>query len=155
MVETEAYFGPDDPASHAFRGPTPRSKIMWERPGTAYVYFCYGMHYLFNVVTEAHGEPGAVLIRAVEPLEGIEIMKKRRGTDDIYRLCSGPARLTQAFAINLDYNGILLIPENGIYFAFDGFKAGKIVRSNRIGVPPLEGDSYRFLLANSKFMSKG
>lgn len=155
VVETEAYFGPGDPASHAHRGPTPRSRIMWEHPGTAYVYFCYGMHYLFNVVTESKGEAGAVLIRAVEPLEGIDVMKQRRQTDNLYRLCSGPARLTQAFGINLEYNGVLLSPDNGIYFASDDYKTVKIIRSHRVGVPPVEGDSFRFMLAGSKFISKG
>ncbi|GAH90627.1 unnamed protein product [marine sediment metagenome] len=75
ILETEAYYGQDDPASHAYGGKTPRSEIMFGKPGIAYVYMCYGMYYLLNVVTENEGKPGAVLIRALKPLWGIDIMK--------------------------------------------------------------------------------
>lgn len=155
IVETEAYFGTGDPASHAYRGPTPRSRIMFGPAGRAYVYFCYGMHYLFNVVTERDGTPGAVLIRAAEPIAGIGLMAERRKTDNPYLLLSGPARLTQAFDINLRHNGLKLTKENELFFVDDGFIPDRIVRTRRIGVPEIDGDNFRFLLGGSKFISKG
>ena len=94
IVEVEAYGGRDDPASHAYRGKTPRNQIMFGKPGLAYIYFTYGMHYCLNVKAEREGVPGAVLIRALEPIEGIEIMKKNRGVEKITELTSGPAKLT-------------------------------------------------------------
>ena len=81
IVETEAYYGEEDPASHAFRGRTERAKIMWGIPGTAYVYLIYGMYYLFNIVTEKKGKAGAVLLRALDPQEGIAVMKRIRKID--------------------------------------------------------------------------
>ena len=127
IVEVEAYYGIGDPASHACNGPTPRSKIMFETPGIAYVYFCYGNHYLLNAVTERFGKAGAVLIRAVEPIEGIEIMQKRRKTNDLINLTNGPGKLTKAFGITKDYNGkdltniesdifIINIPKHSDYY---------------------------------------
>src|SRR2546428_9171038 len=103
IVEVEAYRGPRDPASHAYHR-TPRSQIMWGRPGTAYVYFTYGNHYCINVVTEPEGVAGAVLLRAVEPLEGIGLMRRRRGTGDDRLLTSGPGRLTLAMGIARSHN---------------------------------------------------
>jgi DNA-3-methyladenine glycosylase len=154
IVETEAYFGSDDPASHAYKGPTPRSSIMFGPAGVAYVYFCYGMHYLFNVVTEKENIPGAVLIRAAEPLAGINIMIARRKTTDVRLLLSGPARLTKAFGINFEYNGLQLMPKNGLFFIDDEYFPVRIVRTRRIGVPKIDGDNFRFLVADSKFVSK-
>src|SRR2546428_11386459 len=103
IVEVEAYRGPKDPASHAYHR-TPRSQIMWGPPGTAYVYFTYGNHYCINVVTEPQGNAGAVLLRAVEPLEGIGLMRRRRGTGDDRLLTSGPGRLTLAMGIARSHN---------------------------------------------------
>lgn len=154
IVETEAYFGKEDPASHAYKGPTPRSAVMFGKPGRAYVYLCYGMHYLLNVVAEEEGRAGAVLIRAAEPLYGVDLMKKRRKVSDIYKLLSGPARLTQAFQIDLSYNAKTLSPENGIFLLEDEYFIDKIVRRPRIGVPELENDEYRCYVANSKFISR-
>ncbi len=105
IVEDEAYYGLNDPASHACNGVTPRSKIMFEMPGIAYVYFCYGNHYLLNVVTEKPGIPGAVLIRSVEPVSGVEKMIERRQIKDRYRLAKGPGNLTKAFGIDRNFNG--------------------------------------------------
>ncbi len=113
IVEVEAYLGEDDPASHAGRGRTPRSEIMFGPPGIAYVYLIYGMHHCLNFVTEDEGTAGAVLIRAMEPLAGRELMVRRRGlagpkTRD-RDICAGPGRLCRALGIDLNWNGISLV----------------------------------------------
>lgn len=105
IVEVEAYRGSDDPASHAHRGLTDRNRVMFEAPGHAYVYFTYGMHYCLNVTTEPAGQPGAVLLRAVQPLKGIPVMIKHRRTRDPKSIANGPAKLTQAFAITKNRTG--------------------------------------------------
>lgn len=153
VVEVEAYFGPGDPGSHARNGPTPRSVVMFGPPGHAYVYFCYGMHYMFNAVTEEEGTAGAVLVRALEPLTGLDIMADRRKTDDPLALCSGPARLTQALDIDLSHNSLPLEPEYGLYFAEDGYNVGQIGRSSRIGIPEVPGDLHRYYILESPFVS--
>ena len=101
IVEVEAYIGESDPACHAAPGPTTRNQPLYGRPGFAYVYFNYGMHWLVNAVTEAKGSPAAVLIRALEPLEGIDAMRRRRGRTGIstHDLCRGPGNLTKAMGI--------------------------------------------------------
>jgi DNA-3-methyladenine glycosylase len=104
IVETEAYVGEEDKACHARAGLTPRTEPLYGPPGMAYVYLTYGMHHLLNAVTEPEGMPAAVLVRAAEPLEGIEAMKRARGLEDERLLAAGPARLTQAFAIDLRQN---------------------------------------------------
>jgi DNA-3-methyladenine glycosylase len=104
IVETEAYHE-SEPACHAFVGVTPRTATLFGPPGRAYVYFSYGVHSLFNAVCEPEGIGAAVLIRALEPLEGIETMRERRGVEQIEDLCSGPGKLTQALGIGLEHNG--------------------------------------------------
>jgi DNA-3-methyladenine glycosylase len=104
IVETEAYCGEADSACHAYRGKTPRNAVIYGQPGHAYVYFTYGMHYLLNIVTETEGNPGAVLIRAVLPLDGIQEMEARRKRHGA-QLTNGPAKLCQAFAIDKSLNG--------------------------------------------------
>jgi DNA-3-methyladenine glycosylase len=105
IVETEAYTGQTDAASHAFRGKTKRNKYMFSEGGIAYVYFTYGNHYCVNVVVEEEGISHAVLIRALEPVDGITQMKKNRRTDNIYNLTSGPGKLSEACEIDLGLNG--------------------------------------------------
>jgi DNA-3-methyladenine glycosylase len=111
IVEAEAYIGESDPACHAAPGPTRRNAPLYGPPGRAYVYFNYGMHYLVNAVTEAEGSPAAVLIRALDPLEGVDAMRRRRatrrpggGTIDLHALCRGPGNLTRALGIDLRQN---------------------------------------------------
>jgi DNA-3-methyladenine glycosylase len=112
IVETEAYIGESDPACHAAPGPTKRNAPLYGPPGVAYVYLNYGMHYLVNAVTEGEGSPAAVLIRALEPLEGVEVMQRRRGgrrgAVDVPALCRGPGNLTKALGISLAQNRLPL-----------------------------------------------
>lgn len=154
VVETEAYYGEEDPASHAYHGKTERSKIMWERPGIAYVYFTYGMHYLFNVVADQEGRAGAVLIRAVEPLKGIKLMKKRRKVEKIKELTNGPAKLTQAFAITGKNNGADLTCGPLTIIKEEREEKFKIVSTGRIGIKNGKKAKLRFYLENSEFVSK-
>jgi DNA-3-methyladenine glycosylase len=154
IVETEAYIGEDDPASHAFGGQTRRNKIMYLQGGHAYVYFTYGMHYCFNVVTEREGFPSAVLIRAVEPIYGIELMKKFRGVEDIYNLTNGPAKFCQAFKIDKRFNGVSLLGDE-IFISRplmeEKFEVG---RSERIGIKSGLDKKWRFFIKDNPFVSK-
>ena len=104
VIEAEAYIGEDDPACHAAPGPTTRNAPLYGPPGRAYVYLNYGMHYLVNAVTEAEGSPAAVLIRALVPLEGLDLMRRRRPGVRDERLCAGPGNLTKALGIDLRHN---------------------------------------------------
>jgi DNA-3-methyladenine glycosylase len=114
IVETEAY-DRDDPASHTFRGMTARNAVMFGPAGHLYVYFTYGMHYCMNVVTERVGHGSAVLLRAAEPIEGLEAMRRDRGTDRIRDLCRGPARLAQAFGIDRSFDGVDLVRGSDVW----------------------------------------
>ena len=134
IVETEAYVGPHDPACHAagWRR-TPRNEVLYGEPGLAYVYFTYGMHWCVNVVTERGGFPAAVLLRALEPLEGLATMRRRRRSDAPELLAAGPARLTQALGIDRRLNGHPLT-EPPLWIA-----AGRPVAPRRIVVGPRIG----------------
>jgi len=155
IVETEAYRGHDDAASHAYRGPTRRNQVMFGEPGHAYVYFTYGMHYCLNVTTEPLGQPGAVLIRAVQPIKGIAEMKKRRGTEHVKDLSNGPAKLTQAFAVTKALNGHDLTPGKKLYIA-EPFAAEPvhITASARIGIKAGAEKLWRFSVRRNPFVSK-
>lgn len=151
IVETEAYHE-NDPASHSYRGETPRNRPMFGPPGYAYVYFTYGMHWCFNVVTESDGTAGAVLIRAVEPVRGIPLMIKNRHNKDIRILTNGPAKLTQAFGIDKKYNGKDLTKGPlGIYYKEE--EKFKIVRTKRIGISQAEHAMLRFYIKGNSFIS--
>lgn len=148
IIETEAYRHKDDPASHAFRRITDRNKVMFEEVGKAYIYFTYGMHYCFNIVARnSKFEAGAVLIRAVMPEKGIEIMEKNRGMKNSKKLTDGPAKLTQAFGITKRHYGLDLTV-NSELFITDGIKNhGKIISSPRIGIKNATDRLWNFKIA--------
>ena len=153
IVETEAYDGFKDPASHAHRGMTPRNEVMFGSPGHAYVYLTYGMHHCLNLVTEKKGYPAAVLIRAVEPADGIQLMKRRRGRRNLRDLTSGPAKLCQALGVDRRLNGADLLSD--IIFVEDrGEDAGRITRSGRIGVNEGKDKNWRFFIENNQCVSR-
>ena len=141
IVEVEAYIGEDDPACHAAPGPTTRNQPLYGPAGIAYVYLNYGVHYLTNIVTESDGFPAAVLLRALEPLEGISLMRRRRarGTRhrpsafDLNALCRGPGNLSKALGITLQQNG-LDVTRSAISVEDWGLPVGKRVWSPRIGI---------------------
>jgi DNA-3-methyladenine glycosylase len=137
IVEAEAYIGESDPACHAAPGPTRRNEPLYGPPGVAYVYLNYGIHYLVNAVTEGEGSPAAVLIRALEPLEGVEVMQKRRGgrrgVVDVAALCRGPGNLTKALGISLAQNRLPLT-EPPLSIEDWGLPAPDVVWGPRIGI---------------------
>lgn len=148
IVETEAYHG-DDPASHSFRGETLRNRAMFGPPARSYVYRSYGIHWCLNFVC---ADAGAVLIRAVEPRFGIDLMRERRGMDDERRLCSGPGRLAQALGIDLRLNDR---PLDRLPFEVDLAAAeAPVVTGPRIGISRAADLPWRFGLAGSPFLSK-
>src|SRR3954469_926160 len=137
IVETEAYIGEDDPACHAAPGPTTRNAPLYGPPGRAYVYLNYGIHYLVNAVTEPVGSPAAVLIRALEPVEGLDLMRKRRGVVrkrvDDHELCRGPGNLTRALGITLRENQLDLT-RSCLTIEDRGLDPSTIARGTRIGI---------------------
>lgn len=154
IVEVEAYHQDNDPAAHSFRGPTPRNQIMFGPPGHLYVYFIYGMHYCMNVVSEAEGIGAAVLIRALEPEEGVELMQERRGPKIKPRdLTNGPARACQALSINRDQDGVNLRSET--LFLEQGPPPAQIAVSTRVGITKAVELPWRFYDAGSAHVSKG
>ncbi len=154
IVEVEAYVG-NDPASHAANGMTERNKVMFEDGGIAYVYFTYGMHFCFNIVTDRKGFPAALLVRALEPLAGIEEMKRRRKTTLLRNLTNGPAKLCQALGIDRSMNGARLDGEE-LFIAYDGFAVHRkdIHSTTRIGIKNGSESEWRFYLDGNEFVSK-
>ncbi len=156
IVETEAYVGPQDLACHASRGRTARTEVMFGPAGHAYVYFIYGFYHMLNLVTERKDHPAAVLIRAVEPIADIDLMKRRREMNRLRDLASGPGKLCQAFAIDRSLNGADLC--GGVLYVEDrGEPAPKFSAAPRIGVDyagKWKDKRYRFLVRGSEFVSK-
>jgi DNA-3-methyladenine glycosylase len=151
IVEVEAYHH-TEPAAHSFHGPTPRNRVMFGPPGHLYVYRSYGIHWCMNFVCEPEGSASAVLIRALEPTEGIEAMRKRRGLDDPRMLCSGPGKVCEALGITGADNGLALdAPPFAIYARK---RAPALAVGVRIGITKAADLPWRYGEADSRFLSK-
>ncbi|HBI70777.1 MAG TPA: DNA-3-methyladenine glycosylase [Massilia sp.] len=151
IVETEAY-DREDPASHAYSGPTPRNFAMFGPPAHAYVYRSYGIHWCLNFVCMEEGHGAGVLIRAIEPLAGLDIMRERRDAEDLRLLCSGPGKLCQALNVTRDFNGrSLAAPPFELQAAPPGLE---VVAGPRIGISKAMDVPWRFGLAGSRFVSR-
>jgi len=157
IVETEAYLI-DDPASHAFRGKTTRNAVIFGPAGNAYVYFIYGMYYCVNVVTGTEGVGEAVLLRALEPIAGIELMQQRRHTSNLWQLCSGPGKLTQAMHITPQLNGSSLLAGPLKIASADHFGGSlsteEIIAVPRVGITRGKDAPLRFYLQGNRFISR-
>lgn len=160
IVETEAYRGPDDKACHAYNNKrSPKNEDMYGAPGTAYVYTCYGMYDLFNVVTAAEGVAHAVLIRGVQPLEGEQTMVARRSVQGKYQITNGPGKLGIALGIKKKWSGSNLMEQRNIWIEDRGITLNKseIVAGPRVGLTTAEecsNWSWRFQIADSNWVSK-
>ena len=154
IVETEAYEA-SDPACHAYIGKTARNEVLFGPPGHAYVYLSYGIHSLLNFVTEPEGTASAVLIRALEPTAGIELMRERRGRNEIEQLCSGPGKLTESLAVDLALNGAdLLAPPFVLEPAAGDWKAAEVLTGPRIGITKAADLPWRYSAAGSRYVSR-
>jgi DNA-3-methyladenine glycosylase len=155
IVEAEAY-GPADPASHAFRGRTARNAVMFGPPGCLYVYFTYGNHWMMNAVTGRDGAGEAVLLRAAEPLEGLDLMALHRGRDDPRLLCAGPGRLAQAFGATREHDGEDLV-RGGAFWIETGSPVpiARVARGIRVGVNVGVEEEWRFWIRGDPYVSPG
>jgi DNA-3-methyladenine glycosylase len=152
IVETEAY-PPGDPAGHHFRGPTPRIRSMYLAPGHTYVFFNYGAHFMLNVVSERAGIAAAILIRAVEPLDGIELMQRHRKTTRLLDLTRGPGRLAAAFKIDRRHDGLDLCAPGKLWLGETSHPVGQIGKSVRIGITHAAEKLLRFYERGNSFVS--
>jgi DNA-3-methyladenine glycosylase len=160
IVEVEAYLGTEDPAAHSAAGNTARTAVLFGPPGHAYVYFIYGNHYCLNVSCEPEGVAGGVLVRALEPISGVEQMAKARGIEihgpkDLVKLTSGPGRLAQAFGITRtgDNGCDLTSAKSSLWIGKDGYRARGIRVTPRIGITKAADLPLRYLLAGNAFVS--
>ena len=163
IVEVEAYLGESDPAAHAASGITPRNRVLFGPPGHAYVYFIYGQYFCLNVSCQPEGQAGCVLIRALEPLAGLEQMARARGLRakdgkiTSRKLTSGPSRLCQALGVTRarDNDADLTSSRSGLWIADDGFRPRRIQRTPRIGIKQAAHRRLRYLIAGDSFASRG
>jgi DNA-3-methyladenine glycosylase len=154
VVETEAYLGPGDAGSHAYRGMTPRTSVMFGPPGHAYVYFTYGNHHMLNLITEREGVAGGVLIRAIEPLFGVGVMERRRRGRPRIELTNGPGKLAEALGVDLSDYGTRL--GHGRITVYDAPPPTEPVEvSGRVGLSAGWEAPLRFYLKGDPFVSKG
>ena len=155
IIETEAYMGSGDKAAHASKGKTNRTSVLFEKGGKAYIYLIYGMYCCLNISANITGVPDCVLIRSVEPLDGIQQMCKNRNTENLYNLCAGPGKLCQAFALTKHDNATDLGGDR-LWIEDDGFKSIEIAASKRIHIDYAEEAidfPWRFMIADSPFLS--
>ncbi len=152
IVETEAY-DIGDPAGHAYRGINPRNRALFLERGHAYVYLAYGSSFMLNVTSEASGVGAGVLIRAIEPTDGITIMERNRGTDRLRDLARGPGRLSAALQIDRRLDGIDLCQAGPLWLGSDGRASGEIGQSKRIGITRAADSLLRFYVRGSRFVS--
>ena len=152
IVETEAY-PPGDPAGHHFRGPTPRIRSMYLAQGHAYIFFNYGAHFMLNVVSEPEGTAAAILIRALEPLQGIEQMERHRKTDRLADLTRGPGRLASAFQIDRRHDGLNLCARGELWLGVSNLRTGRIATSVRIGITRAADRPLRYFELGNPFVS--
>ncbi|MBS1708985.1 MAG: DNA-3-methyladenine glycosylase, partial [Armatimonadetes bacterium] len=148
IVEVEAYAGETDPGSHAFRGPTPRNQIMYGRAGHAYVYFCYGCHWMLNIVAGEEGDPSAVLVRAAMPVTGVESIRQNRPWARYDRdLLSGPGKLAQGLGITGAHNGLDLLDSSSLIRLRPSNQTREILHTTRIGLAKGKGEDipWRFV----------
>ncbi|MCS6808240.1 MAG: DNA-3-methyladenine glycosylase [Bacteroidota bacterium] len=154
IVETEAYLHDNDPASHAFRGRTPRNDAMFAAPAHLYIYKIYGIHYCVNITTEEEGRGAAVLLRAIEPLQGLDIMIQRRQTSVLHNLCSGPGKLAQAFGFTLQDNYKSIVQPTLHILPAPTTTTIDVGISPRIGITKATDKLLRFYIQNNLFVSK-
>jgi DNA-3-methyladenine glycosylase len=154
VVETEAYLTKDDEACHTFSRPSTREFVKRNKPGTAYIYFNYGMHWMLNVLVKGGPRDGLILIRAIEPRRGIALMKKRRGTDDLCNLCSGPGKLARALDITNRHHELDLCEDPRHCFAPRETPIVDVVADTRIGISRSAHHPWRFTLRGSPFVSR-
>jgi DNA-3-methyladenine glycosylase len=154
IVETESYHM-EEPACHAYAGVTARTRTLFGPPGNAYVYFSYGIHSLLNAVAEEEGVGAAVLIRALEPVDGVEVMRERRGVVRVDDLCSGPGKLTQALGIGLSLNGTSLVDGPIALLAREpGAREPRVAVGERVGITKAVDLEWRFCDADSPYVSR-
>ncbi|MBI3941007.1 MAG: DNA-3-methyladenine glycosylase [Acidobacteria bacterium] len=153
IVETEAYVGEDDPACHAARGMTPRNRVMYGPPGFSYVYFTYGMYFMLNVVCGKKGFPAAVLIRAAEPLAGLNAMMRKRKLRDSKRLSNGPGKLCIAFDITTRLNDVDVTRRESPLIFCQGEKIATVAWSNRVGIREGTDRMWRCYVPGNPFVS--
>ncbi|MDW8466657.1 MAG: DNA-3-methyladenine glycosylase [Chloroherpetonaceae bacterium] len=155
IVETEGYIAAIDAACHAYRGMTERNRVMFGAAGHAYVYFAYGNHFMLNVVTEPEGEAAAVLIQALEPIEGIDAMKTFRPVEKLTDLLSGPGKLTQAMNITRSLNGMSFQSDELFVAEGEAVEPHQIGISTRIGISQAQDLPWRYFIKGNPFVSKG
>jgi DNA-3-methyladenine glycosylase len=153
LTEVEAYDGASDPASHAFRGRTARTEVMFGPPGRLYVYFSYGMHWAANVVAGPEGRASGILLRAGEVVEGVHLARSRRGAARDRDLARGPGRLTQALGITADHKGFSVLGDGPVTLTLDPQPAAAISRGPRVGVSVEVERPWRFWLTGDRFVS--
>jgi len=153
VVETEAYLVEGDEACHTFKRPSARAFVERNKPGAAYIYFNYGAHWMLNVLVKGGPRDGLILIRAIEPRRGLELMRERRRVDDVRRLCSGPGKLTQALAITKQHHEIDLCSDPAHGFRPRPEPEVAVVADPRIGISRAQGFPWRFTLRDSSFVS--